>query len=199
MFLSAAIIGRNFIFEILFFNLTKGNMPITREKKQEILKDLEKGLGESKISIFVNFHGLSVASLSELRKSLRASGARFLVSKKTLIKKALEKLGFSGQIPELEGEAALAFAQNDSIAAAKILNEFAKKNKTIKFLGGVFENEYIDSQTVVKLANIPPREVLLGQFVNIINSPRKGVVVALNGIMRNFISVLSQSASGGKK
>jgi len=177
---------------------------ITKEKKQEILKDLEKGFGESKISIFVNFHGLSVASLSELRKSLGASGARFLVSKKTLIKKALEKLGFSGQIPELEGEAALAFAQNDPIAAAKILNEFAKKNKTIKFLGGVFENEYIDSQTVIKLANIPSREVLLGQLVNIINSPRKGVVVALNGIMRNLVSVLGKisakggSASGGK-
>lgn len=167
-------------------------MPITRQQKENILKDLEARIKASNISVFVNFHGLSVASLGDLRKSLRGVGVKYFVAKKTLIKKALDNLGFKGEIPALDGEVAMAFAENDPISAVKILDEFAKKNKTIKLLGGVFENELINAQTAARFASIPSREVLLGQFVNIINSPRKGLVVSLNGIMRNFVSALDQ-------
>lgn len=168
-------------------------MAITRQKKEEILENLKENLKKAKIVVFVNFHGLSVSLANELRKILRGMGVTYMVAKKTLIKKALETFGFSGEMPKLEGEIAIAVSDSDPIASAKALEQFAKKTKgKIKLAGGVFENKFIGSETVVMLANIPAREVLLGQLVNIINSPIQGLVVTLNGVMKNFLSVLSQ-------
>lgn len=167
-------------------------MPITKQKKEEILKGLQEKLKGAKIIIFVNFHGLNVSRASELRVILRNIGSEYTVAKKTLIKKALSQFGFEGEIPSLDGEAAMAFSESDPIGPARELNSFAKKNN-IKILGGVFENKFIGSETVVMLANIPPREILLGQFANVINSPIQGVVGVLQGILRNFVGVLSEA------
>ncbi len=166
-------------------------MAISRQKKEEILKGLRESLKKAKIVIFVNFHGLNVSKERELRNLLRTMNSRYAVAKKTLIKKALEPFGFSGDMPALEGEIGLAFSGDDPISAARELKNFAKKFE-IKLLGGVFENRFIGSDTVVMLANIPSREVLLGQFVNVINSPIQGMVGTLNGVIRNFVSVLCQ-------
>jgi len=165
---------------------------ITKQKKQEILKDLENNFKKAKLVVFVNFHGLNVSASAELRKLLREIGVKYLVAKKTLIKKALESFGFSGELPKLEGEISLALSEGDPLAPAKTLEQFAKKNKTIKLLGGVWDNKYINSETMMTLANIPSREVLLGQLVNVINSPIQGLVVTLNGITQKFVRVLSE-------
>jgi len=167
-------------------------MSLTKQKKQEILKDLETNLKKAKIVIFVNFHGLNVVNSNKLRKLLREIGVRYLVVKKTLAKKALEMIGLKGEMPNLEGELALAFSEQDPIISAKTLEKFAKENKTIKLIGGVWDNKYINSETVLTLANIPSREILLGKLVYIINSPIQGLVGVLNGITKNLVSVLNQ-------
>ncbi len=166
-------------------------MAITKEKKEEILEKLKENLKKAKLVIFVNFHGLNVASAGELRKMLKKMETGYLVAKKTLIKKALEEIKFTGDMPELKGEIGLAFSENDSIETVKSLKDFAKK-KNIKLMGGVFENKYIDDKTVIILANIPAKEVLLAQFANVINSPIQGLVVALNEIIKNLVRALSQ-------
>ncbi len=172
-------------------------MPITRQKKEETIKDLKEKLKKSQVIIFVNFHGLNVLAVSNLRIKLREIGAGYKVVKKTLIKKTLEDFGFEGEFPELEGETAVVFSGSDPIAPARLIKDFSKKN-SIKLAAGVFENKYIDGKTVIMLANIPPREILLGQLANVINSPIQGMVVALNGIMGNCVRVLNQiSAKGG--
>jgi len=165
---------------------------LTKQKKQEILKDLEAGLKKAKIIIFVNFHGLNVVASHKLRKLLREIGVKYLVVKKTLAKKALEAIKFEGVAPEMEGELALAYSDGDPLASAKALEKFAKENKTIKLIGGVWDSNYINSETVVMLANIPSREILLSKLVYVINSPIRGMVVTLNGVIRNLVSVLSQ-------
>jgi len=114
------------------------------------------------------------------------------VVKKTLAKKALEAIKFEGVAPEMEGELALAYSDGDPLASAKALEKFAKENKTIKLIGGVWDSNYINSETVVMLANIPSREILLSKLVYVINSPIRGMVVTLNGVIRNLVSVLSQ-------
>lgn len=168
-------------------------MAITRQKKEEILKEIEDKGKKSVSAIFVNFHGLNVAGATELRDILRNSGVDYLVAKKTLIKKAFDALKFKGEIPELDGEVAVAFGEKDAVAPAKEVFNFEKKHKDkIRMLGGVLEGEYIDSNKALALANIPSREVLYGKFVNVINSPIQGMVVTLNGVMKNFVSVLSQ-------
>ncbi|MBI4692035.1 MAG: 50S ribosomal protein L10 [Candidatus Terrybacteria bacterium] len=170
-------------------------MSITKQKKEEILENLKESLKKAKIVVFVNFHGLSVSLANELRKILRSMGVTYMVAKKTLIKKALETFGFSGEMPKLEGEIAIAVSDSDPLASAKALEQFAKKNKDkIKLGGGVFENKYIGAETVIMLANIPAREILLGQLVNIINSPIQGLVVTLNGLVSKFVRTLEEIA-----
>ncbi|MBU3926015.1 50S ribosomal protein L10 [Patescibacteria group bacterium] len=166
-------------------------MAITKHKKHEIVKDLKEGFKKAQVIIFVNFHGLSVSAVSDLRKKLKEVGTNYKVVKKTLIKKTLEDFNFNGEIPELDGEVAIAFSENEPVAPAKIIKDFSKKN-SVKLLGGVFENKYIDGKTMIILANIPPKEVLLAQFVNVINSPIQGMVVALNEISTKFVRILSQ-------
>lgn len=168
-------------------------MAITRQKKEEILKNIEDKGKKSASAIFVNFHGLNVAGETELRSNLRNSGVDYVVAKKTLIRKAFDTFKLKGEMPELDGEVAIAFGKEDAVAPAREVFEFGKKHKDmVTMLGGMLEGEYIDANKALMLANIPSREVLYGKFVNVINSPIQGMVVTLNGVMRNFVSVLSQ-------
>lgn len=157
-------------------------MTATKQEKEKIIKDLGKNLKEAKIIIFVNFHGLNVALASNLRKLLRGLGIKYFVAKKTLVKKALAARNFQGEMPKLEGEVSLAFSEGEPIEPARMLAQFAKKNKVLKLIGGIFENKYIGPEKVAALASIPRREILLAQLVNIINSPIQGIVVALDKI-----------------
>ena len=170
-------------------------MAITKNKKQEILKNLEEKAKKASSVVFVNFHGLNVVKTTQLRRSLRNLGADYLVGKKTLIKKAFDSLKFKGEMPELEGEIALAFGDKDAVAPAKGIADFQKENKdSLKILGGVLEGEYMSVEKAIALSNIPSREVLYGKFVNVINSPIQGAVGALNGIIRSFVNTLDQIA-----
>ncbi len=143
--------------------------------------------------VFVNFHGLATSATRTLRTIARAGAGKYQVAKKTLIKKALESFDVSGEMPDLKGEVGVIFGPEESISAiAKGLVKFIKEHKELSVLGGIFEKKFIEPKLVSELAVIPSREVLLGRFVNIINSPIQRVVVTLNGTIRNFASVLSQ-------
>lgn len=157
-------------------------MAISKQKKSEILEKLEKKVVKSNSIVFVNFHKLPVATSTEVRKNLRDGGVGYLVAKKTLIGRAFGASGIAGEMPALDGEIAVAYG-DDLLAPAKGIYEFQKKNpELIKIVGGVFEGKYMDEAAMTVIAKIPPREVLLGQFVNVINSPIQGLVMALDAI-----------------
>lgn len=154
---------------------------ITKQKKEEILKKLEDKLKKAAIAVFVNFHGLDMEATMEVRRTLRKTGAGYMVAKKTLIKKALDSLKIDGDIPEFGGEIGVAFSESDSLEPVSALGKFSKKkSESFNLVGGIFEKKYLDKKGILNLANLPSREILLGQFVNIINSPIQGLVVALN-------------------
>ena len=157
---------------------------ITKQQKSEIIDNLKNSVKKSSIVMFANFHGLNVQLTGELRRLLRQAGAKYFVTRKTLVRKALEASSFSGEMPNLEGETALVYTNGNPLSSASALNNFAKKNKFLKILGGIFESQYIGTDRVMALASIPPREVLLSQILNIISSPKRGLVVALSEIMK---------------
>lgn len=139
-------------------------------------------LRDAKALVFLNFHGLSVGDTTAMRKELRAKDVRYLVTKKTLLRRALTDVGFSGDIPELSGEVAMAYSK-DELAPAREVYVFEKKHKdSVSVLGGMFEGSYVGREYILSLASIPPLKVLHGQFVNIINSPIQGLVIALSKI-----------------
>lgn len=164
-------------------------MAITKKQKSEIIDKVKEIVTKGKSIVFVNFHGLTVAGVNELRRNLRSKGVGYYVAKKTLIKRAFAGSPITGVLPELEGEVAVAYlpsaASGNELSAVKEIYDFHKKNTgVIRIIGGVFEGAYADANKMLALAKIPGREVLLGQFVNVINSPIQGLVIALDAIAK---------------
>lgn len=164
-------------------------MAITKKQKSEIIDKVKEIVAKGKSIVFVNFHGLTVAGVNELRRNLRAKDVGYYVAKKTLIKRAFYGAPITGVLPELDGEVAVAYLSGqdgeDVLAPVKEIYDFHKKNtEVIKIIGGVFEGAYAEAEKMLALAKIPGREVLLGQFVNVINSPIQGLVIALDAIAK---------------
>jgi large subunit ribosomal protein L10 len=157
-------------------------MAINKEKKSEIftrLQEIAKGKGSR---VFVNFHGLSVAEATAVRRALRAEGVGYYVSKKTIARKAFTESGVEGTFPELQGELAIAYGE-DAIAPAREVFKFQKTMKDkVSILGGVFENRFTTAEEIKTIALIPSQQVLYGQFVNLINSPIQRFVTVLDRI-----------------
>lgn len=161
---------------------TNTHMAITKAKKQEIVAHVAQILSTAKSVTFVNFHKVSVLEMTDVRKQLRGQGVGFYVAKKTLAKLALDKAGISGELPELNGEVALVYSE-DLLASAREIHAFQKSlDGRISILGGIFEGTYKNKSDMESIATIPDRKTLYAQFVNIINSPIQGFVVALNAI-----------------
>lgn len=169
-------------------------MAITRQKKESILKDLNEQFEKARVVVFVNFHGLSTTASRNLRKLMKTTSARYLVAKKTLIKKALEKFKFSGAMPSLEGEAGLIFAmaENEVITLTKNIVKFMKEHKELSVVGGIMEKGFIEPKIISELAAVPSREILLSKLVYTLNSPLRRLVGGLNGNLQKFVIIIGQ-------
>lgn len=165
-------------------------MATSKEKKAQDLKDLIANLEEAKSIVFSTYRGLKVADLTALRKDFFKSDVRYHISKKTLMKIAFKKLGKEIDFSALKDDVAMSFGMSDEVAPAKVLADFAKTHKEIKFLGGILEGKFISDAEVESLSKIPSREQLLASVVGSIKSPISGFVNVLAGSMRNFVSVL---------
>ena len=154
-------------------------MAITKAKKEEILAKLDGIKQEADSIVFVSFNALAGTNTTAMRAKLREEGVGFFVAKKTLIKRAFDG-AFEGEMPALDGEIAVAYS-TDAIAPAQNIKEFAAKFKdSLAIVGGVFQGVYKNKEEMTEIASIPALPVLRGMFVNVINSPIQGMVIALN-------------------
>lgn len=157
-------------------------MAINKEKKKEIVAKVKGILDKSKTVVFVNFHKLPVSESTAIRKELRSKDVEFTVAKKTLMKRALAEAAPTGDAPELAGELALVYSA-DLIAPAREIFDFQKKlDGRVSILGGIFDGIFKTKAEMESIASIPSQKVLHAQFVNLINSPIQGLVLALNAI-----------------
>ena len=157
-------------------------MAITKAKKQEVSQKILDSVKDAASVVFVHFKGLSVADTSAMRRTLRENGVGYYVAKKTLIRRALADK-FDGTMPELPGEIAIAWSGEDATQAARDIFEHGKKHKgALSIMGGIFEGKFTDAAGMNAIATIPPVPVLRGMFVNVINSPIQGLVIALDKI-----------------
>jgi len=160
-------------------------MAISRQKKEEIINRVTEILKQSPAVVFVNFHGLPVAGEREMRKSFRDKNVGYYVAKKTLVKKAISCNSIDGEMPEIEGELALAYSDNP-VAAAGGVHEFSKKSgSAVSILGGIFNGSYMSKESMEEIALIPPLDVLYGQILHIISSPIQGIAIALDKIAQS--------------
>ncbi len=158
-------------------------MAISKDKKRAIVAKLNDAFKEASSIAFVGFSKLTVKDVSRVRQELAQAGVRYFVAKKTLIKRALGERGYEGEIPELPGEVAVAWTTDDVTAPARGVYEHGKKLKgALALLGGVFEGAFLNAEKMTAIATIPSMLVLRGMFVNVINSPIQGLVIALDKI-----------------
>ena len=159
-------------------------MPITKARKKELVTTLESVLKDSKGVVFVGFKGLKVNDANKMRKGFTAEGVGYLVTKKTLLNRALDAAKIEGAKPEIAGEVAVAYSV-DNLTTSREVGAFLKKNKDmLQILGGIFEGKFITKADVIAYSSIPDKKTLYAQIVNIINSPIQGFVVALSEIAK---------------
>lgn len=168
-------------------------MPITREKKAEIIKELENKIKQAQMVVFLNFHGLKVKDGQNLRRDLKKEKLEYKVAKKTLIKIALQNLNLAPENINLEGEIALGFSKSgELVLLPKILFGFQKTHPEIKVLGGLFENRYIDAARLEEISKLPPRDILYANLVGQLSSPLRSLIITLRGPMNNFGRIIYQ-------
>jgi len=176
-------------------------MPLTKEQKQKIVEDLTEKIARQKAMIFVDFTGLKVKDLSNLRKKLKAVNSELKVAKKTLLGLVFKKSGLEIEAKKIKGEIALIFGYNDGLSLAKMIYQFAEANPNLKILGGFIESqkskvksqkyEFLGAEQIIELAKLPTKEELLVNLVRSIFAPVSNLVNVLQGNIKGLIYALS--------
>ena len=140
------------------------------KSKQEIVAKISDSIKESASMTIVEYRGLTVAEISELKKSLKAAGSTFTVYKNTLVTRASQKLGYSELDQYLSGSNAFVFSKEIN-AGPKVLAKFAKKNELLVIKAGIAEGKVMDAQGMKTIASLPDRNGLLSMFLSCLNAP----------------------------
>ncbi len=166
---------------------------VKRAQKEQTIQSLTEKTKRAKSMVFTDYRGLTTAQMSDLRKKLRETNADFVITKNTLLKKALETTS------DLTGPTATLFAYGDEIAPLKALLNFAKILKLPQIKLGIFNQELLDANQLDRLSKLPERNVLIGQLLQTINNPLFRLVNVLEGNIRNLVYVLKAIENNKQK
>ena len=152
------------------------------EVKKQIVDEIAGKLKESKSTIVVDYRGLSVSEVTELRKELREAGVEFKVYKNSMTRRAAEAAELADLNTSLTGPNAIAFSTEDVVAPAKILNEFAKKHEALEIKAGVVEGNIVSVEEIKALADLPSREGLLSMLLSVLQAPIRNLALATKAV-----------------
>jgi large subunit ribosomal protein L10 len=152
------------------------------ELKKQTVAEIADKLRASKSTIIVDYRGLSVAEVTELRKQLREAGVEFKVYKNTLTRRAAAEVGLEGLNEVLTGPNAIAFSNEDVVAPAKVLYEFAKKHEALEIKAGVIEGNVATVEDVKALATLPSREGLLSMLLSVLQAPIRNFALVTKAV-----------------
>lgn len=166
-------------------------MPLTRQQKKQIVKELSDILQKAKSAVFFDFAGLSIGKLLLLRKSLKKEGIILKITKKNLFKFAIEKFDAKEKFDSYKGSVALITDEKNDTEGARILKQFKEKEaKDLRILGGIFESKFISEAEVLAIADLPPRETLLANLLAVLEGPARNFVSVVGAPLRDFIQIL---------
>jgi large subunit ribosomal protein L10 len=176
---------------------------LNREQKAQVIEEVAGALRESNAVFAVDYRGISVPQAAELRTALRAADSTFAVVKNTLAERAADEVGADGLKELLSGPTAMTFVRGDAAAAAKALRDFRRGTggTLLEFKGGWMDGTTLTPEDVDAIAQLPPKEVLIGRLVGMIASPLTGLATALNnlpaGLARQLQAIADQGLIGG--
>ena len=152
------------------------------ESKKQIVSEITEKLKASKATILVDYRGLDVAAVTELRKQLREAGVDFKVYKNTLVRRATAEVDMTELDDQLVGPTAIAFSNEDVVAPAKVLNNFAKENEALEIKTGVIEGNVVSLDEIKALAELPSREGLLSMLLSVLQAPMRNFALATKAV-----------------
>jgi large subunit ribosomal protein L10 len=164
-----------------------------KSDKEKIIAEVTEVIGRARGMFFTDFTGLTVAQATELRREFRKSGIDYKVVKNTLIRKALESVsGYDRVYEKLVGPTGVAFAFDDPVAPAKIIQKFREKHERLSLKACVLEKEVYDGTRLNELAKLPTRIEMMGSIVGSIQAPLAGVPTVIAAVMRDLVSVVGE-------
>ncbi len=158
------------------------------ERKKLEVEALVERMKNANSFVIVDYSGLTVEQVTNLRVQLREAGCEMAVIKNNITKRAAQELGYDQIGTELAGPSAVAFSNADSVSAAKVLYDFAQANKKLELKVGVVDGQYMDNDNIKVIATIPSRETLLTMIAAGILQPVKEVAIALDLMAQNLES-----------
>ncbi len=174
-----------------FFNAMK------KQEKVFFVENLIEELKSANAVVLVNYSGLSVKAQQELKRRLSEVGAKMLVVKNTLLKRAGEAAKIDKEVltdTVLTGQTALILASEDAIASLSVLGKFAKEFEVPSLKVGIVDGAFQNTDSLVKLANLPGKDALLGELLGVLMGPSYGLVQTLNASTQKLLFVLKSKA-----
>jgi large subunit ribosomal protein L10 len=165
---------------------------MNRDQKAVAIAEIAENIDQSEAIFAVDYRGITVAQVAELRAKLRDADATFKVVKNSLTERAADQVGAEALKDFLAGPTALTFVRGDAATAAKTVADFAKATQLLPFKGGMMEGSALDVEQIRSLSRLPSREVLYGQLVGIVASPISGLVRSLGGLIGGLAVALGQ-------
>jgi len=159
-------------------------------QKQELVTALHDKFERKKILILVNFKGLNVTKINDLRAKLRQAGIEFQVVKNTLLFRAAEDTDVALIRDAFKGPSAIAMSYGDPVPPAKLLSEFAKENDKLEIKAGVLSGKALDFNAIKALSDLPSREVLLSQVLSAMIAVPTGLVRSLSNVPERLLYAL---------
>jgi len=165
---------------------------MNRDQKAVAIAEIAAHIDESEAIFAVDYRGISVAQVAELRAKLRESDATFKVVKNSLTERAADEVGAETLKDFLSGPTALTFVRGDVATAAKAVADYARATQLLPFKGGFMEGAPLDVDQIRSLSRLPSREVLYGQLVGVVASPISGLVRTLGALVGGLAVALEQ-------
>lgn len=158
--------------------------------KTQVVEELSAKLATAKAAFLADYRGLTVDEVNDLRSKLRDSGVEYRVVKNTLLRLAAKDTPFTCLDEYLTGPTAIAIAQEDPVAPAKVLSDYAKASKVFELKAAVLDGKLLSLEEITALAELPSREVLLARLLGSINAPVSNFVGVLAAVPRSLVQVL---------
>jgi large subunit ribosomal protein L10 len=165
---------------------------MNRDQKAAAIEQIAARIDQSHAIFAVDYRGISVPQVAELRAKLRESDATFNVVKNSLTERAADQAGAVGLKDYLAGPTALTFVRGDVATAAKAIADYARATQLLPFKGGLMDGATLDVDQLRSLSRLPSRDVLYGQLVGVVASPVGGLVRSLAALVGGLASALGQ-------
>jgi len=165
---------------------------MNRDQKATAITEIAAHIDESQAIFAVDYRGISVPQVAELRAKLRDADATFKVVKNSLTERAADQAGAATLKDFLTGPTALTFIRGDVATAAKAIADYSRATQLLPFKGGLMGGDLLDVDQLRALSRLPSREVLYGQLVGVVASPVSGLVRSLNALLGGLAVALGQ-------